>query len=595
LNSEKKMLLVALGIFLCVLWIDAAFAQLSERPTIEITSPSQGQQVPVGELTISGTSADNATTNCQVDVDWNDQKPYQKTLATGPSGVNDYSNWTFTYTDNYHLITNGTNELTAKLSCVDNSIPTAWDTVDVLGISTTTSNNNTVNLLDTTNTTTTATTTNTSNVSCINIHDQIGISKLVNSTTNSTTNATTTRVTLPSLVYNFEQSPNLSGSDCIDIANNSSLQLTMFSIASWFNTQMDVSNGSNAFIVTKGGVGSDSEGKNMNYGIWMIDSENIQTGFENSSGANYFVMSPSNYSDGNWHYVVGTYNGSAVALYVDGIQVASNLTTTSPPSILPDNAGTQPVRIGANSLELVDGKGDGYFNGRIGEIRLWNRTLSAEEVSAAYNSGLFNTTGQVLYLPFSSQNHPPVADAGPDLTVNENQVTLLNNAKGSESDPDDTLTYKWTQIGGSPLVRLSNNNTATPIFNTPLDIPADTTFTLQFSVTDNHGLIDNDIMNVLVKNIPPPPPPTPPPPPPPPTLPPLAPPELEEDAEDAADAAEEDAEDAADAAEEDAEDAADAAEEDAEDAADAEEEDAEDAADAEEEDAEDAADAEEEG
>jgi hypothetical protein len=528
--------------YICILLTDAAFSQLSARPTIEITSPSPGQQVPIGELTISGTSADNSTTNCQVDVDWNDQKPYQKTLATGPGGVNDFSNWTFTYTDNYHLITNGTNELTAKLSCTDNSIPVAWDTVDVLG--TTSTSNNTVDILGTTTNTTT-----TSNTRCINNDDQIGVSRLVNST-----NATnSTNVALPSLVYNFEQSPNLSGSDCIDIANNSSLQLTMYSIASWFNTQMDVSNGSNAFILTKGGVGSDSEGKNMNYGIWMIDSENIQTGFENSSGANYFVMSPSNYSDGNWHYVVGTYDGSAVALYVDGVQVASNLTT---PGIIPDNTGIQPVRIGANSLGLVDGKGDGYFSGSIGEIRVWNRTLSAEEVSAAYNNGLFNTTGQVLYLPFSSQNHLPVADAGPDLTVNENQDIVLNNGKGSDPDPEDTLIYKWTQIGGSPFVGLSNNNTATPVFNAPLDIPVDTTFTLQFSVTDNHGLSDTDTMNVLVKNIPPPTPT----PLPPPTLPP--PPELEDEeaAEEAAEAEEDAAEEAAEAEEDAAEEAAEAEE-----------------------------------
>src|ERR687890_696109 len=191
------------GILLSGIWsndifADAAYAQLSNTviSDVNIISPTPGQQVPVGELTISGTSADNSTTNCQVDVDWNNQRPYQKTLATGPGGVNDYSNWTFTYTDNYHLITNGTNELTAKLSCVDNSIPVAWDTVDVLGISTTTSNN-TVDVLGTTNTTTTTTTTtNTSNVRCININDQIGISKLINAT--NITNATTTRVTLPS-------------------------------------------------------------------------------------------------------------------------------------------------------------------------------------------------------------------------------------------------------------------------------------------------------------------------------------------------------------------------------------------------------------
>jgi hypothetical protein len=32
-------------------------------------------------------------------------------------GQTDYSNWTFTYTRNYHLITEGTNELTSKIFC----------------------------------------------------------------------------------------------------------------------------------------------------------------------------------------------------------------------------------------------------------------------------------------------------------------------------------------------------------------------------------------------------------------------------------------------------------------------------------------------
>jgi hypothetical protein len=553
------------GIWSNDIFADAAYAQLSNTviSDVNITSPAPGQQVPVGELTISGTSADNATTNCQVDVDWNNQKPYQKTLATGPGGVNDYSNWTFTYTKDYQLITNGTNELTSKLSCTDNSIPVAWDTVDVLGTSGGGGAAAGISSII-----------SSSGGGCINSNENIGISRLVNATTTTTTNnvsnAITTNVTLQSLVYNFEQSPKLSGSDCIDIANNSSLQLAMFSIASWFNTGMNVSNGSNAFIITKGGMGSDMIGNNMNYGIWMTDSGNIETGFENSSGANYFVTSPLNYNDSKWHYAVGTYDGSAVKLYIDGVQVADNSTiapaagsssSSSTVPLLPDNTGIQPVRIGANSLRLEDGgKGTaaGYYIGSIGEIRAWNRSLSAEEVAAAYNNGLFNTTGQVLYLPFSSQNHPPVADAGPDFTVNEKGLILLNAAKGSDPDPMETLMYKWTQIGGSPFVILSNNNTATPIFNAPLDIPADTTLTLQFSVIDNHGLIGTDTLNVLVKDIPPPPPPPPP----------LAPPaELEEEEEDAAAADEE--EDAAAADEE--EDAAADEEEDA--AADEEEDD----------------------
>ncbi len=84
---------------------------------IKITSPSTGQQVPAGELTISGISTDNATTDCTVYADWNNLKPFQTAVATGPGGVNDYSTWNFTYTPQYHTITNGTNDLAAQISC----------------------------------------------------------------------------------------------------------------------------------------------------------------------------------------------------------------------------------------------------------------------------------------------------------------------------------------------------------------------------------------------------------------------------------------------------------------------------------------------
>jgi len=97
--------------------------QQQQLPAIstKIILPSTGQQVPVGQLTISGISTDNPTTDCTVYADWNNTKPFQKAIATGPGGANDYSTWTFTYTDKYHLITNGTNNLTSKLSCFTNN------------------------------------------------------------------------------------------------------------------------------------------------------------------------------------------------------------------------------------------------------------------------------------------------------------------------------------------------------------------------------------------------------------------------------------------------------------------------------------------
>src|SRR5919106_6493765 len=107
---------------------------------IKITSPSTGQQVPTGELRISGISTDNVNTDCTVYADINNTKPFQKAIATGPGGVNDYSTWTFTYADDYHLITNGTNNLTSKLSCVGDSNSanlTKYHSVNLTGVAST--------------------------------------------------------------------------------------------------------------------------------------------------------------------------------------------------------------------------------------------------------------------------------------------------------------------------------------------------------------------------------------------------------------------------------------------------------------------------
>ena len=111
------------------------YALLPDTASIKITTPPKGQAVPVGNLTISGMSSDNATTDCHVYAGWNDLKPYYTVVANGAGRVNDYSKWAFAYTNIYHAITNGTNKLTAKLSCDDNSGYLAkWHSVNVTGV-----------------------------------------------------------------------------------------------------------------------------------------------------------------------------------------------------------------------------------------------------------------------------------------------------------------------------------------------------------------------------------------------------------------------------------------------------------------------------
>jgi hypothetical protein len=136
LRTISALVTLAIIIFVFVTLTNTTiYAQLQNTIGLKITSHEQGQEVPVGQLTISGTSTDNATSDCIVYADWNNLKPFQKAVATGAGGVNDYSTWNFTYTQNYHLIANGTNELTSKLSCVSSPANlTKWNSVIVVGV-----------------------------------------------------------------------------------------------------------------------------------------------------------------------------------------------------------------------------------------------------------------------------------------------------------------------------------------------------------------------------------------------------------------------------------------------------------------------------
>ena len=118
------------------------------RPTIQIIIPKDDQQVPPGELTIEGISSDDEDNDCKVFADVNDNTPMRNVTARGDTKEDDdFSKWTFTYTQDYRLIGEGENELTAKITClvrevVDGVVDmnsngnsmSKWHTVNVTGV-----------------------------------------------------------------------------------------------------------------------------------------------------------------------------------------------------------------------------------------------------------------------------------------------------------------------------------------------------------------------------------------------------------------------------------------------------------------------------
>jgi hypothetical protein len=109
---------------------------------VKISSPAKGQQVPIGILTISGTSTDDPVHNCQVSVLLNGIKPYQRTIPTGQNsgvggGANDYSTWKYSFTPGYAVIKEGINKITSKISCSPVNTLTSlskWYSVNVTGV-----------------------------------------------------------------------------------------------------------------------------------------------------------------------------------------------------------------------------------------------------------------------------------------------------------------------------------------------------------------------------------------------------------------------------------------------------------------------------
>jgi len=75
--------------------------------------------------------------------------------------------------------------------------------------------------------------------------------------------------------------------------------------------------------------------------------------------------------DTNWHHIAVTINGSSAVFYVDGIaQTGASGVVGNPPS------NTQKLTIGCRS-----GTGEYSWNGQLDDVRLYNRALSAGEVT----------------------------------------------------------------------------------------------------------------------------------------------------------------------------------------------------------------------
>lgn len=165
------------------------------------------------------------------------------------------------------------------------------------------------------------------------------------------------------------------------------------------------------------------------------------------------VFAANTVTTGVWQHVAGTWDGSAVRIYINGV-FTNSISATYP------NFGTS-----TNSVVIGSNVGPEPWSGDIDEVRIWNRTLCAAEIVNNMNGEIpTNSTGLLANYHFNQgvagQLNSTVTTLT-DATSNAFNGTLTNFTLNG-------ATSNWTLPGSvtasvipyvSPTVTVSGTNT----------------------------------------------------------------------------------------------------------------------------------------
>ncbi|MBT7102046.1 LamG domain-containing protein, partial [archaeon] len=195
--------------------------------------------------------------------------------------------------------------------------------------------------------------------------------------------------------------------------------------------------------------------------VWkLVKSDDESWRFEVRNGSNTVAeaSSASNINeDFDWHHIVGTYNGSEVQIYVNG--VAADATPVALTGLLRDTEA--PVRIGANGNE------DNDVNGTIDEVMIWNRSLTDAEIMGLYNATRVSYTesfadGSHSYQAYVQDYAGNVRNSGVnDFSVDTVGSTLtLNSPLNNSYYNSSSVVYNLSssEVGSGTIVADINNS-----------------------------------------------------------------------------------------------------------------------------------------
>jgi len=218
----------------------------------------------------------------------------------------------------------------------------------------------------------------------------------------------------------------------LSCADNTSLSITgALTLSVWFklrattvtptfltliNKYIDY-NTSFFFYLTNPGTGK------YYFSVYVSADGSNQVGVDALNDGQYFTLGTT------WHHAVFVFVPStSMTIYLDGVSVGSK--TTSVPASIHD--GNQNVYIGS-TCDANDWFAGNYFDGMLDEVRIYNRVLTAAEVSQLYDPTAVviptvNTYLRIASLPdMNSNGYAEIASLGMEANTGKPLVKIYDS------------------------------------------------------------------------------------------------------------------------------------------------------------------------
>jgi hypothetical protein len=172
--------------------------------------------------------------------------------------------------------------------------------------------------------------------------------------------------------------------DYISLEDSDILKPTEITVSAWIKRSFSPTNYETVLVKSTDANWGDG------YGLTYNDNNKLSF-WINNYGLHYVETDINT----DWNHVVGTYNGSAITLYLNGVEIDSSDYNES---------------ISHTSEKLFIGKGspatsDYFWTGQLDEIAIFNKSLSASEVSDLYDNFNINFTSWGASTDITQENN----------------------------------------------------------------------------------------------------------------------------------------------------------------------------------------------